>query len=693
MIQIFVEGTQLDLFQEESIELSKSIKRLNDIGNVYTPFTQSFTVPASRTNNQVFKHYYRDDLNEGVSGLYRIPCTITLAGQIFEKGTLIVEGANVRNGNPYSYTLGFYGASASFTEITGGDTLQALDFSDYDHEYTSSNIRDGFDGTGISGISNDELIYPIFSPVRNWIYDSDTLSNPDNIAYVSGTSASYGINYYELKPALKVTKILDAIEDYYDITFTGSFLSSAPFNQLYMWLHNREGYTYEGQDSNFEPSINKEIIKGLSITNNSGGFAIGIPVSQQATFITTQDPNVGLVRHYAEVSFNTLTSDATLYLTLNGQIIDTVKADSTGVTYTLGSQSLNGAWSLNPAGGTNVFKVLIGKTAANLTYDLDLDFKYNALTRPNATLGTSVSCTMSSSVTNTEDVVVGNLLPDITVSDFINALIKMYNLVITSEDGTTYNFETRDDFYGAGNELDLDRWINNEEVEVTAVPKYRAINFRYAESGQILQKQFRNQNQRGYGDLVQNFNFDSPEVYSVDVPFDHLYTEKLTDAATESSVDFTVYKSIDIDEDNAATSYYGSPVLFYLDDTIDISATPVAFVNESGTKSQIDTIYFCEDVNDTTASSAESTTFSQEQNPYLEQEPNDNLYSYWSSLIINTYDARTRVYYLDAYLNFGVISRINLNDTILWKGRKYLINDMNINLTTGKTRLELITNT
>ena len=687
MIQIFVEGTQLDLFQEESIELSKSIKRLNDIGNVYTPFTQSFTVPASRTNNRVFKHYYRDDLNEGVSGLYRIPCTITLAGQIFEKGTLLVEGAQVKNGVPYSYTLGFYGASASFTEIVGGDTLQSLDFSAYDHEYTASNIRDGFDVTGISGISNDELIYPIFSPVRNWTYDSDTLTDPDHIAFVSGASTSYGIGYYELKPALKVAKVLDAIEDYYDITFSGSFLSSAPFNQLYMWLHNREGYTYEGQDNNFTPSVNKEIIKRLTITNTSGAPIQGIPVTQQAIFTTASGLQGGFFSFTFDVEFSTLSADATLFLTRNGQIVDTVKADSTGVTYTLNG----GGFPANSA--NQVYRILIGKTTANLTYNLTIDAKWVGRSFRTQTGGTGASASMSSSVTNTEDVVVGNLMPDITVSDFINAIIKMYNLVITSDDGTTYNFQTRDDFYGAGNELDLDRWINNEEVEVTAVPKYRAINFRYAESGQILQKQFRNQNQRGYGDLVQNFNFDSPEVYSVDVPFDHLYTEKLTDGATTDPVDFTVYKSIDIDEDNAATSYYGSPVLFYFNDTLDISNTTVSFVNESGVKSEIDTIYFCEDVNSTTASSAKSTTFSQEQNPYLEQQPNDNLYSYWSSLIINTYDARTRVYYLDAYLNFGVISRINLNDTILWKGRKYLINDMNINLTTGKTRLELVTNT
>ena len=53
------------------------------------------------------------------------------------------------------------------------------------------------------------------------------------------------IKYNEVKPAIKVTKLLEAIEAKYGITFGGSFVTSSPFDQLYLWAHRFEGYLYD----------------------------------------------------------------------------------------------------------------------------------------------------------------------------------------------------------------------------------------------------------------------------------------------------------------------------------------------------------------------------------------------------------------------------------------------------------------
>lgn len=687
MIKIFVDNTELDLYGDESIELNKSIKRLTDIEKIYSPFTESFTVPASRTNNAVFKHYYRDDLDQNRSGLSRIPATITLAGNIFEQGSIAIEGAQIKNGLPVSYEITFYGSVASFSELAGGDTLNVLDLSDFNHEYNATNVQNGLDGTGLSSGS---IIYPLFSPVRYWKYNSDANHDSNNIAYHSGHGGGnpHGVFYYELKPAILVSDVFDAIADYYGLTFTGSFLSSNPFAQLYLWLHNREGYVYEGQEGPFEPLSNREIIRGLTtITNTANAPIQGIPTSQQAIFVTSNTLIQGGYSQYTfVVNFSTLSNDCYLYLTRNGVIVDIKLATTTGVNYTLFGSSF-------PVIAPNAtYRVFIGKVTASLTYNLTLDANWLATDGTTTTSGTGASCSMSSSITLTEDVVISNLLPNIQVTDFINGIVRMYNLIITSEDGVTYNFETRDSYYGAGTDVSLDRWIDSQEIEVSPVPKYRALNFKYAESDQVLQKQFRDQVGRGYGDLVQSFNFDSPNVLNISVPFDHLFTGKLTDDATGSFVDFTVYQSIELDEDNKASSYYGSPVLFYKNGTIDISGNSIGLLDETNTETEITTLFFCEDVNSTTASSARSTTYSQEINPYLEQEPNSNLYEdYWSDQISNTYDTRVRVYKLKANLNLGVLLDLSLNDTILWKGRKYLINDFKVNLRTMETTLTIIT--
>ena len=47
ILGVFIEGKRLDLFEDENIELNRSVQDIKDISKVYTDFTQSFTVPAS----------------------------------------------------------------------------------------------------------------------------------------------------------------------------------------------------------------------------------------------------------------------------------------------------------------------------------------------------------------------------------------------------------------------------------------------------------------------------------------------------------------------------------------------------------------------------------------------------------------------------------------------------------------------
>ena len=55
---------RLDMFDFESIELTSSIKQVKEIDQVFTDFSQSFTVPASNNNNRIFfKWDHKFDVN------------------------------------------------------------------------------------------------------------------------------------------------------------------------------------------------------------------------------------------------------------------------------------------------------------------------------------------------------------------------------------------------------------------------------------------------------------------------------------------------------------------------------------------------------------------------------------------------------------------------------------------------------
>ena len=55
--QIYNEFTKLDLFKDESVSITDSIQNVKDPSKIFAPFSQQFSVPASKNNNKVFKHY------------------------------------------------------------------------------------------------------------------------------------------------------------------------------------------------------------------------------------------------------------------------------------------------------------------------------------------------------------------------------------------------------------------------------------------------------------------------------------------------------------------------------------------------------------------------------------------------------------------------------------------------------------
>ena len=117
----------------------------------------------------------------------------------------------MKNNEPYSYMVSFYTSTTSLKDLFGEDTLNDLDLSALDHAYNDTNIEAGIAGY-VAGTSSS-IIYPMITPVTRWLYNSQGGNHdPGNIHWHNDTD--HGVFWYELKPAVKLTKIIDAIEEY-----------------------------------------------------------------------------------------------------------------------------------------------------------------------------------------------------------------------------------------------------------------------------------------------------------------------------------------------------------------------------------------------------------------------------------------------------------------------------------------------
>lgn len=666
-VDIYINNQRLDLFQDEEISINLNVQNIQDISKVFTDFTQSFTVPASTINNQILSHYYRTDLTGSFDGRLRQSARIEINSIPFRTGVVEMENVLMKGNEPYSYSLAFYGDLVNLSDLFGEDYLYELDLSSYDHTYDGATIQSGFDQ---NALFSGEIIYPLMSPVKNWYYNSSVADvNDSNIAY-NGAASVHGIHYNELKPAVQVLKILEAIEAKYSISFTGSFLSNAQFLKLYLWAHRFEGYLYDNATA-----IDWQVI---NFDNNSGG---GTQFDLATDIWTVGETHEHLLR----VTVYNPTAAYELGLFVNGVESGIAREDAgTGfITSVFDGYIFNA--------GDQVQLKIRPQLPVTMTYQVTAFGGWTSDDGVPDTLQFGVDQTFTA--TYTFQLVMSPLMPEIKVKDFLKGLVNMHNLVIIPTSATSFSLQTLNDWYASGIDQNLTENIDVKEITINRPQLYREITFDYQDTEQILGYQYQQTNILGYGDLNAFFSWDGDE-YNIELPFECPLFEKLTDQNTSSLTNVLPYKSITREADDAGNfnTYVGAPILIYADFSIDISSNPICFVDESSTQIQIDTLWY---VN--TSSSVSGTglayalTWGSDIDPYYLEPIGKSLYqTYWKDYIEDLYNSKRRVVEVEALLSIGDIIKLDLKNKVIWNNQKWFINSASVNMTTGKTKLELL---
>ena len=122
-ISILVEGKLLDLFKDEQINVTSMQQNVQDINKVFTDFSQSFTVPATPNNNDIFLHFYENSLQQTIDQNVRCEAVIEIDLTTFRRGKISLEKTEVQNNEPYSYQITFYGDVASLKDTFGDSKL------------------------------------------------------------------------------------------------------------------------------------------------------------------------------------------------------------------------------------------------------------------------------------------------------------------------------------------------------------------------------------------------------------------------------------------------------------------------------------------------------------------------------------------------------------------------------------------
>lgn len=666
-VDLYIDGTRADAFQDESITLNLSVQNISDIGKIFGEFSQTFSLPATKVNNGIFSHYYNVDVVGGFDANTRVDAFIEVNTILFREGVVELEGLQFKNGEPYSYNVTFYGKTASLKDEFGEDQLTDLDLSDYDHTYNDFNIKAGLDGY-VGGTST--IIYPLISSSYDWYYNSSGSDHsPNNIDYHSGHN-EHGVFYYDLKPAIKLKAILDAIEADYGVTFNSDLFDSTDFGKLFMWCHRKEGYMFKDQRDSY-PAKRINFITGTNFDLGRDQYEVTstiatygyMKIEYTVTFVNGNECELYVIKQRGDEITKISTQQITNNTTSDLWVFDLQQGDL-----------LSFEFAPKPNWGG-------GALAAQFTVEGKL---------PVLPFTSQFTADTSGTLqTYTNDVVIADQMPEQKIIDFIIGLVKMFNLVMVYEGNNTYKLEPLDDWYAEGSTFDVTRYIDTTEFSANRPELYKRIEFAYQETEAAVGDIFRNTSGGGvgYGDLRADFTFDGGD-FSIETSFEHLLFERLVDENDAIQTDFAVGKSIDKD----LKPYVGSPYVFYAPTLTPTLAKTVAYINTANTEEEIDQFWLISNCNDLASEDITKTiNYGTEIDPYTGSNQTGGLYeTYWQDYVTDLYSSARRVYQFKGIFPSDVMYKLKVNDKLTIVDRDYIINNATLNLTTGEVTLELL---
>tara|TARA_R100001463_G_scaffold20385_2_gene49694 strand:+ start:5271 stop:7478 length:2208 start_codon:yes stop_codon:yes gene_type:complete len=722
-VQLYIEEQRVDLFSDETIEINSSIQDFRDIGKIFSDYTQSFNVPASDTNNKIFKHFYNFNITGGAyDNRKKKEAFIEINYLPFRQGKVRLNSIKMRNNKPHSYDITFLGKTVvSIQDTIGDDLISQLPYLDnYDHEYTDTNVKNGFQNGLDLNSQSDSIIYPLITSKKRLFYNSTdpvpTDANFDGNLFDDGTSTNNtrGLEFTDLKPAIKAIHIIEAIEDKYDgIEFTRDFFgSNTAFDNLYLWLNpQKEEFNYVEDNSTDQPYL----------------------FNKKLTGYTSTDPHSKITISDSKIRLNTLQYIWTLKLTFDVSSQNTayrviVRDVNTGV-----ETITDGFGNKTELNIYNTYEVGIGKDIEiELSSESGVTFSNISLdTNAISSFATPPSEDKTYTITNNEsqetkfNINITKKIPEMRVVDFLTGLFKTFNLTayyiedIGDSDYQKIYVDTLDNFYAdaVNNKLtqtiNLDKYVDISQHQINSILPFTDIEFKYTETDTVINEHHKEVAKKYYGNAEYNvreslkdgttldYNIDRVSKYQINSPFSHLKYERILDTKLNGEItdiqwgysaggEFSADTSLDPSEGNYESMLI-KPLLFYGVRETSIS-TPIAWYDGNNASSLTD-YYRPSNTNETgtvTTPASFTLNFETELDEWTRAiNPNSLYENFYKSYVEGIFNPLRRIFKVTAHLPASILVNYKLNHQIRIGDKIFRINNLSVDLVTGKAEFEL----
>jgi hypothetical protein len=647
---------RLDLFKDEDISINLTSKNISDISKVFAEFTQGFSVPATPANNAIFTHWYDATVDGLFNANKRVSAYIEINTLPFKYGVIQLESCKLKGGQISSYELTFFNKVVNLSDSMGDLELKDLDLSAFDHSYNETDVTDAMYS---DSIHNGNIYYPMITSTKDINYGDAS----DNDIIDSGNT----IKFTDFKPAIRLIRIIEAIETDLNVTFSRDFFGRSVFHNLFMWLH-----------------------KDAKEVDNAG---------QRVQIDFTTKGNLEDFPNVVDLTENSIICNSfgsSLYRRSELRIKVVPSAGYENVPYILERELDDVVWTTIPEKtGTTNSDFRADRDGKKHTFFINVTQEFKCtITLYNIQEyfppGSGSWTFISKEATFSEQTIVGNIsisnnMPTLKLKDFFGSLINQFNLIIVPTSANDYYIDTLDNWYSKGDTFDITHLIDIDDITIKKPDIKKLIEFKYKEAGAILGKRFLDTNGIGYGDLKAKYDDVAGSDLKIESQFENLNFESLQNVTVVPSVTSNLHLGSSIDL--KLEPYSGKPYMFYknglvtLTDPIYIDGISLSSVFLTATEDNAD---FNQITN--------SLNFGAEVSTYFLTIVENSLYkNFWKTYVDDLYNQKTRVLNLKCKLPISILSRLSLNDKLIINKNKYKISNLKVNLINSDADLEIFT--
>ena len=225
MLRLNVSDVDLDLYQDEAVNLTIQFSDLEGINSPVGSFSQTFRVPGTQKNMDVFGPINTSD--PGSVNLKTKKAAELFSGSVsILRGFVQVKAVYLQKQHYADIELVFFAGAVDLRAELAGQMLTDLNLTTYDHTLNITNVQDSW----LGNLSSGAVRYGLIDKGFNWSFPS----NPP-------WSSSDGLEQGELTPFIRAKAVFDAIMAGAGYTYDSTFFDTTGagnFDRIYLPAYN-----------------------------------------------------------------------------------------------------------------------------------------------------------------------------------------------------------------------------------------------------------------------------------------------------------------------------------------------------------------------------------------------------------------------------------------------------------------------